>query len=138
MLCSTLALLLCAASAGLVHLVRGHGSMIMPPARNSIDSLLPPWSNGKHAPTGVIDPKSAPCTNGTSICNNGQSPFWFSQGCSIGCKVPLNLIKPSPRPTILPRACAASELFDRMGGALAGVRGRIRRFHSQQSVAPLH
>ena len=25
-----------------------------------------------------------------------------------------------------------------MGGALAGVRGRIRRFHSQQSVAPLH
>ena len=35
----------------------GHGSMIMPPSRNSIDALLPAWSNGKHAATGVIDPK---------------------------------------------------------------------------------
>lgn len=26
------------------------------------------------------------CTNGTSACNNGQSCFWFSQGCTIGCK----------------------------------------------------
>ena len=46
---------------------------------------LPPWSGGKHPPTGVIDPKHAPCTNGSSVCNSGQSTFWFSQGCTIGC-----------------------------------------------------
>ena len=27
------------------------------------------------------------CNNGTDICNNGQSCFWFSQGVSIGCTV---------------------------------------------------
>jgi len=63
----------------------GHSSMIMPPARNSIDSTLPPWSDGKHPPTGSIDKKKAPCTNGTSVCNSGQATFWFSQGCTIGC-----------------------------------------------------
>ena len=26
------------------------------------------------------------CTNGTDICNNGQSCFWFSNGCTPGCK----------------------------------------------------
>ena len=59
--------------------VRGHSSMIMPPARNSIDSTLAPWSGGKHPPTGRIDRKAAPCTNGTSVCNSGQSTFWFSR-----------------------------------------------------------
>jgi len=28
---------------------------------------------------------SRACNNGTSECNSGQSCFWFSQGCSIGC-----------------------------------------------------
>lgn len=70
----------------LIASVRGHASMIMPPPRNAIDATLPAWSNGKHPPTGVLDPKTASCTNGTSLCNNGQSTFWFSQGCTIGCK----------------------------------------------------
>ena len=53
-----------------------HSSMIMPPPRNAIDSLLPPWSGGKHPPTGTLDAKKAPCTNGTSVCDSGQSVFW--------------------------------------------------------------
>ena len=65
--------------------VNGHASMIMPSPRNAIDATLKPWSDGKHPRTGVIDPKGAPCTNGTSVCNSGQSTFWFSQGCTIGC-----------------------------------------------------
>lgn len=76
---------LAAAAAVLATTAQSHSSMIMPPARNSIDSLLPAYSGGKHPPTGVIDAKRAPCTNGTSVCNSGQSTFWFSQGCSIGC-----------------------------------------------------
>ena len=69
----------------LLVVVEGHGSMIMPPPRNAIEATLKPWSHGKHPHTGVIDPKKAPCTNGTSVCNSGQSTFWFSQGCTIGC-----------------------------------------------------
>jgi hypothetical protein len=47
-------MLLGATAMLLIATVRGHSSMIMPPARNSIDSTLAPWSNGKHPPTGVI------------------------------------------------------------------------------------
>lgn len=60
--------------------------MIMPPSRNSIDSELPAWANGHFPPTGTIEPYACTCTNGTDVCNSGQSCFWFSQGCSIGCK----------------------------------------------------
>merc|ERR1719499_1046240 len=63
-----------------------HGSMIMPPTRNSIDAELPPWSHGKFPHTGWIEPWTCMCTNGSSTCNAGQSCFWLSQGCSIGCK----------------------------------------------------
>ena len=65
--------------------VLGHASMIMPPTRNAIDSVLPAWSGGKHPPTGWIEPYSCKCTNGTGECNSGQSCFYFSQGCTIGC-----------------------------------------------------
>ena len=64
----------------------GHASMIMPPSRSAIDSELPPWSHGQHPPTGIIEPYSCSCTNGSEVeCNSGQSCFWFSQGCTIGC-----------------------------------------------------
>merc|ERR1711998_775600 len=70
----------------LLGMVSGHASMIMPPSRNSIDATLAAWRNGKHPPTGTLDPKVASCTNGTSECNSGQATFWFSQGCTIGCQ----------------------------------------------------
>ena len=76
-------MLLCALPA----LSVGHGSMIMPPARNSIDaSPGMPWAGGKHPATGSIEPYTCKCNNGTSLCNNGQACFWFTQGVSIGCK----------------------------------------------------
>lgn len=68
------------------------GSMIMPPARNSIDSELPgdsrcyvytavhnsaAWSHGKYPATGTIEPYNCACTNGTDECNTGQSCFWY-------------------------------------------------------------
>lgn len=35
----------------------GHGSMIMPPSRNSVDaSPGMPWAGGKHPETGLIEP----------------------------------------------------------------------------------
>jgi hypothetical protein len=74
--------LLCSASLAAVH---GHASLIMPPTRNSIDAETSEWSDGKHPNTGTIEPYNCRCTNGTSDCSNGQSCFWFSQGCTIGC-----------------------------------------------------
>lgn len=79
-------LLRAVSAAALLAGVGGHSSMIMPPARNSIDATLAPWRGGKHPPTGVIERKSTPCTNGTSPCDSGQSTFWFSQGCTPGCR----------------------------------------------------
>ena len=75
-------------SSSLVGLVAGHASLIMPPSRNGIDSQLPPWHNTPNPPaTGWIEPYSCKCTNGTEeYCNSGQGCFWFSQGCTIGCK----------------------------------------------------
>jgi len=70
----------------LITAVAGHGSMIMPPSRNAIDaSPGMPWANGKHPPTGVIEPYTCSCSNGTEPCSSAQGCFWFSQGVSVGC-----------------------------------------------------
>ena len=67
--------------SALVTGIAGHGAIISPRSRNSIDYLV-----------GVNTPKDWPsnrdCTNisGTGVCNNGQADFWYSQGCFIGCK----------------------------------------------------
>ena len=75
------------ASLALLPLVAGHASIIMPPSRNAVDGLPgTPWSNARHPLTGWIMPYSGACSNGTTPCNSGQSAFWFSQGCTIGCK----------------------------------------------------
>eukprot|EP00658_Telonema_sp_P-2_P009396 TRINITY_DN13521_c0_g1_i5.p1 TRINITY_DN13521_c0_g1~~TRINITY_DN13521_c0_g1_i5.p1 ORF type:complete len:373 (-),score=70.98 TRINITY_DN13521_c0_g1_i5:444-1562(-) len=68
--------LLLAASA------HGHGAMITPRTRNSVDYLV-----------GVNSPKDWPsnwdCTNISGVspsdCHNGQAGFYYSQGCFIGC-----------------------------------------------------
>jgi hypothetical protein len=59
--------------------VSGHGAIISPRSRNSIDYLV-----GVNAPKDW--PSNRDCTNITgSGCNNGQADFWYSQGCFIGC-----------------------------------------------------
>ena len=53
--------------------VQGHGSMIMPDSRNSVDaSPGMPWANGKHPETGLIEPYTCACGNGTDVCSSGQ------------------------------------------------------------------
>jgi len=68
-------------SAAVVALVAGHGAIVTPRARNSIDYLV-----GVNSPKDW--PSNAECTNisGTG-CHNGQACFWYSQGCFIGCPV---------------------------------------------------
>jgi len=68
-------------SVALLPLVAGHGAIVTPRSRNSIDFQV-----------GINSPKHWPsdweCTNVTSNgygCFNGQAPFYYSQGCFIGC-----------------------------------------------------
>ena len=52
--------------------VAGHGSLVSPRSRNSVDYLV-----------GV---NTADCANVTGDdCHNGQAAFYYSQGCFIGC-----------------------------------------------------
>ena len=69
------ALLLAASGA------HGHGAMLVPTPRNAIDAELPAWSGGKAPATGVIEPLAVGCTNGSAVCDCGQSVFWFSRAC---------------------------------------------------------
>ena len=82
-------ILLLVASVGSV---RGHGFVVTPPPRNSIDRDLPlyangafPQTNGEPGCTQDMQVCGCWCANGTAPCASGQSCYWFSQGCTIGC-----------------------------------------------------
>ena len=72
--------------------VYGHGFMITPLPRNAIDKDLPlfepgmfPQTNGHPGCTPDMKVCGCWCANGTTPCTSGQSCYWFSQGCTIGC-----------------------------------------------------
>ena len=85
-----------AAAMVLLPCVQAHGSVLFPPSRNAVDAQLEPWKsssdNVRHhrqfPMTGhwKYMPFGCDCTNGTEPCESGQSCFWFSQGCTIGCE----------------------------------------------------
>ena len=64
---------------GLILAVDGHGTVVSPRSRNSVDYLV-----GINSPKDW--PSNAHCANITGDeCHNGQATFWYSQGCFIGC-----------------------------------------------------
>ena len=62
----------------------GHGSLIQPASWNAFDRFLPQFSNGRGAACNCGDPAKG-CDVGNRDTMNGQSCFYFSQGCFIGC-----------------------------------------------------
>eukprot|EP00729_Bicosta_minor_P008933 gene8933-1855_t len=68
-----------------------HGMMIKPTSRNAIDRTLPAFYNG----TWPADTDGCNCADNKGGCaaaaaretGGGQACLWFSQGCTIGCKV---------------------------------------------------
>ena len=68
-------LLLCAAKR-----VSSHGAMVHPRSRNSVDAFD---ALAKKKPLPITFAKCVNTSGGD--CTNGQSAFWYSQGCFIGC-----------------------------------------------------
>ena len=70
-----------------------HSVTIVPAPRNAVDARNSPlFANGSFPkPDGSPGCAKAMgvcgcwCTNGTEPCHAGQTCFWFSQGCVIGC-----------------------------------------------------
>eukprot|EP01047_Picozoa_sp_COSAG01_P033381 COSAG01_NODE_2453_length_7674_cov_13.713003_4_plen_185_part_00 len=57
--------------------------MVHPRSRNSIDAFD---QLAKKTPLPITFAASNRCVNGSGgKCTNGQSAFWYSQGCFIGC-----------------------------------------------------
>ena len=70
------------AGLALLAVVHGHGAMVHPRSRNSVDYLADVPPADKHT--------FASCVNvsGTA-CENGQSAYWYSQGCAFLSPLPL-------------------------------------------------
>ena len=72
-----------------LSMASGHGAVVDPPPRNSIDSDIPPWSGNVPNPIPGVDAWCPVALDFTPVSTlsgiNGQSCFWFSNGCSIGC-----------------------------------------------------
>jgi len=67
---------------GLISVADGHGAMVEPRSRNSVD-----WAEVPDDPSkGIHNTGERICQNLTgAACNNGQAQYWYSQGCFIGC-----------------------------------------------------
>ena len=64
--------------ASLVTLVSGHGTLVSPLPRNAYDRALPYDQRTPKHPCSCANASGAPC-------DIGQSCYWYSQGCFIGC-----------------------------------------------------
>jgi len=73
--------------------VHGHGAVVHPPPRNAVDKDLFPWNTkppcGDVGGCPSVETKTGWCpvpgADGKPSGQNGQSCFWFSNGCAVGC-----------------------------------------------------
>ena len=99
--------------------VTGHAALSFPRPRNALDGALDPWSNWSYpcdathrgaacqitfCEDGKNCAGSCPITDAKGGLNasNGQSCYWFSNGCTIGCERcdgTSNHVGPSPTAT---------------------------------------
>ena len=67
----------------------GHGSMVIPPPRNLVDSDGPPWNQVSRAtlhPYQALSEQLCYTPTASANISASQACFWFSAGCAIGCK----------------------------------------------------
>lgn len=90
-----------------ISVVKGHGAMTFPRPRNALDGQLPAWQSWSYpcdATHQGVNCQMTFCENGQNCqgscpisahnghidslnASNGQSCYWFSNGCMIGCDV---------------------------------------------------
>jgi hypothetical protein len=90
----------------------GHGSLVIPPARNNHRNVDPAAIFGPDNPAGANGTTfSVFGANGTGGgCCAGGSCLWFSEGCFIGCKTCTRLMPPGGNQINQPpEGCAPSE-----------------------------
>jgi len=67
----------------------GHGAVVNPPPRNAVDRNLKPWNGTVPVHPPSVESKTGWCPvpgpDGKPSGQNGQSCFWFSNGCALGC-----------------------------------------------------
>ena len=70
-------------------LANSHGAVNQPTPRNAVDNDLAPWNGAVPSNPPAVESKTGWCPvadkNGKISGINGQSCFWFSNGCAIGC-----------------------------------------------------
>jgi hypothetical protein len=79
---------------GLASLLPGaasHGAVVYPPPRNAIDHGQMPWGGPVPRKPPGVESATGWCPvwserEGKVTGQNGQSCFWFSNGCAIGCE----------------------------------------------------
>ena len=59
-------------------LVAGHGGLVNPPSRNSVDRQLP---TNQRLPSQPCDCANTTAVDGT--CDLAQACYWYSQGCTV-------------------------------------------------------
>jgi hypothetical protein len=82
-----------AAAFAALATVNGHGAVVSPMPRNAVDRDLAPWNGpvpcsvDKSCPSVETQTGWCPSPNaeGKITGSNGQSCFWFSNGCAVGC-----------------------------------------------------
>jgi hypothetical protein len=82
------------AALALVGSAAGHGAVVRPTPRNAVDKDLAPWNGPVPCTSAGKCPSvetatgwcPVPGADGKVSGQNGQSCFWFSNGCAIGCK----------------------------------------------------
>lgn len=73
-------------ASALLATVAGHGAIVSPISRNSVDAAevgcdkSTDGCNAKAVGNGCVN-----STHPNEPCHNGQASFWYSQGCFIGC-----------------------------------------------------
>lgn len=72
------------------RLSNAHGAVNKPRPRNAVDRTLAPWNGPVPDPPPSVESLTGWCPvadeKGQISGTNGQSCFWFSNGCSIGCE----------------------------------------------------
>ena len=138
------------ALAALTAAAAGHGSLIIPPARNNHQNVDPAkmFAHGSHAfgpPESGASPgifNVTPAGSSGGGCCAGGACLWFSEGCFIGCDTCTGLMPAGGNQINKPPAgCTPAEPtlpaeYRTYNGKNLSANGDWTRYHPVRTAAP--